>query len=56
MYMKKKQIWHILNHVHINSINRFILLFLDDFDDHGLIEEPEPKHTSVFVDKWVSYI
>jgi hypothetical protein len=31
-------------------------LILDDFDDHGLIEEPVPKHASVFVDKWVSYI
>jgi hypothetical protein len=32
------------------------ILILDDFDDHGLIEEPVPKHASVFVDKWVSYI
>ena len=31
-------------------------MILDDFDDHGLIEEPVPKHASVFVDKWVSYI
>ena len=31
-------------------------MILDDFDDHGLIEEPVPKHASVFVDRWVSYI